>query len=948
MRKITLLFLLLFGLTIFAQQKTISGVVTDTAQEPIPGANVMVKETGEGATTDFDGKFMIKVKKLPATIVVSYMGYKPVELQVADEKKLNIILKENNEFLEDVVVTASRGAERIKESPVSIERMSLKEIKRTSAPSFYDALSNLKGVDLNTNSLTFQSVNTRGFATFSNVRFLQLIDGMDNTSPALNFPLGNLAGLNELDVQSVEILPGAASALYGANAFNGVLNMRSKNPFTYKGLSAYVKLGQTSQEAAGNNPYTDVGVRYAWGGDYVAAKINVSFMKGTDWFAVDDSDIDRDPFNADKKGSRVSNPSYDGMNFYGDEIATILNIKGLPIPGANTLDNIRVSRTGYAEKDLTDYEAKSFKTDFGFYYRPSGQPGKWEFSWNTRLSTGKTLYQGTNRYALDGIFIHQHKVELKNNNFYAKAYYTGEDAGNSYDTKFTAWNINRRWRDDRKWFEDYAVIYTLARIGGLPTAPGVIMDEAQAHAVARDFADNSPVDYTGQPKNTRFLPGTPEFEQAFNEVINDPDFKTGGKFIDNTNLKHAEVGYNFKDLIKFAEIQMGVSTRRYSLHSEGTIFTDYPGLDPIHIDEIGSYFQMSKKVMDDKLKLSASMRYDKQKNFDGNFSPRLSAVYSAGDQKQHNFRLSYQTGFRNPSTQELYIGIDMGPVTLLGAAPDNADRYQEEILGSSYPGGAVVTGHDAYDNAYTLQSFMAFAQAFQSGTPLPDAAQLLEIAHVDPIQPEQVSTIEFGYRGEPLKKLGVDFSLYYNKYNNFSANKAVMALAGNVGNVHDNTAVNAIGTSSFKPFYLFTNTDQEVNSYGMDVGFNYKFGDYQLGLIYDYAKFDFDQEKDPDFRAGFNMPEHRVKLSLGNDKIYKDLGFRIDYKYQTEFLWQASFADGIVPARSVMDAQVSYNVKKYNTKIKVGGSNLLGEEYLPAPGSGKVGSIYYISLIYRN
>ena len=119
-----------------------------------------------------------------------------------------------------------------------------------------------------------------------------------------------------------------------------------------------------------------------------------------------------------------------------------------------------------------------------------------------------------------------------------------------------------------------------------------------------------------------------------------------------------------------------------------------------------------------------------------------------------------------------------------------------------------------------------------------------------------------------------------------------------------------------------------------------------MGLIYDYAKFDFDQAKDPDFRADFNTPEHRVKFSLGNDNLYNNLGFNINYKYQTEFEWQSSFADGMVPARSLLDAQVSYNLKKYDTKIKVGGVNLLGKEYLPAPGTGMVGSMYYISFTY--
>jgi len=927
MKKIT--FLLLFlGMAITGQAQKLKGKVLDQNQDPIPGANILVKETGQGTTSNFDGDFIIDIKEFPVTLNISYIGYKPVVVKLEGPKEIKIILKENNEFLDDVVVTASRGKEKIKESPVSIERMSLREIKRNTAPSFYDGLSNLKGIDLNTNSLTFQSVNSRGFATFSNNRFLQLIDGMDNSSPALNFPLGNLVGINELDVESVEILPGAASALYGANAFNGVLNMRSKNPFTHKGLSAYIKYGVTKQKAAGTNPYQDVGVRYAWGGNYAAAKINFSYLKGTDWYAVDYSDIDMDPFNASLKGNRISNPSYDGMNVYGDEIATVLPISNAT---GGLLNDIRVSRTGYKEVDLTDYQARSLKADIGFNYRPSGQPGKLEFIWNSRFGTGKTIYQGANRYVLDGIFIHQHKLEIKNKNWFIRGYYTGEDAGNSYDTKFTAWNINRKWRGDQEWFTDYARVYVNAKLNGA--------DDATAHQTARDFADNSPFDSFGNPKTPRFLPGTPEYQQAFEEVTNDPNFKTGGKFIDNTNLKHLEGNYSFKDLIDFAEIQVGGSLRQYSLHSEGTIFTDSPDLSPIKINEYGAYIQVSKKFMDDRLKLATSLRYDQQKNFDGNFSPRFSAVYSAGENKEHNFRLSFQTGFRNPSTQDLYIGLNLGPITLLGAAPDNQYRYQETIL-NKYSIPVTITGEDAYTNAYTLTSFKKFAKTGVTND--------LEIAKIDPIQPEQVTTIEFGYRGEIIKNLSLDMAAYYNTYNNFSAGILVMALASEVGTVDDiSHAYPAIASGAYKPFNLYTNAKSTVTSYGADVGFNFKAGDYMIGLIYDYAKFDFTPaEGEEDFRPGFNTPEHRIKASLANDKLYKGLGFKIDYKYQTEFEWQSSFADGTVPARSILDAQLSYFIKEYKLKIKVGGSNLLGEEYLPAPGTGKVGSIFYAGLTY--
>jgi outer membrane receptor protein involved in Fe transport len=939
MKKISLLFLF-FSLIAMGQNKKISGKVVDVNQEPIPGANVIIIETGQGAVTDFEGVFHLKVERLPVTIEASYVGYKNSKITVSDNNPVQITLKENNEFLDDVVVTASRGKELIKESPVSIERMSLKEIKRNTAPSFYDGLANLKGVDINTNSLTFQSVNTRGFATFSNTRFVQLIDDMDNTSPALNFPLGNLVGMNELDVQSVEILPGAASALYGANAFNGILNMRSKNPFTYKGLSAYVKYGQTVQDAAGTNPYSDVGIRYAWGGDKAAAKINFSFLKGTDWLANDMSDYDSSFINANVRGSRASNPSYDGLNVYGDEIATDIDLNGLPAPFTFN-EVIRVSRTGYAEKDLIDNEAKSVKADLAFHYRPDGQPGKLEFIWSSRFGTGKTLYQGSNRYAMNNIFIHQHKLEVKNKNWFVRAYYTGEDAGDTYDTRFTAWNINRKWRSDKDWFTDYAIVYSLSRQGLFPSVPGV-HSAAEAHAIARDFADNSPYDLTGNPKTPRLIPGTPEYEKAFNEVISDPDFKTGGKFIDKTSLKHIEANYNFKNLIDVVEIQVGGSLRQFYLNSEGTLFTDYPGLDPIKIKQTGAYLQLTKKFLDDKLKITNSVRYDKQNNFDGSFTPRLSAVYSTGENKKHNFRLSFQKGFRNPTTQDLYIGLNLGPVSLVGAASDNLDRYSE-IVNAYNPFtntyfDAKITGNDAYHNAYTLESVMEFSQTGDPSKLVP--------ADNGVVKPEQVQTIEFGYRGELINKLGMDFSVYYNTYNDFQHGKKVIAISSEVGNSHDNTGVNALISKAYKLFYLYSNTDETVHSYGLDVGFNYKIGDYNIGLIYDYAKLDFDTSNVESEQAGFNTPEHRIKFSVGNDKLFKNFGFKVDYRYQTEFLWESTFATKMLPARSILDAQISYNLKKYNMKFKLGGSNLTGKEYSPAPGTGMVGSIYYIGVTY--
>ena len=241
--KTTLKIAMLFFCAITFAQTTITGtVVDDVSKQPIPSANVIILGTSEGTVTDFDGNFTLNTNQTPPfSIQVSSVGFTSQTTEItSNNQKVDIVLTEGTS-LDEVVISASRTPERIFESPVTVERFGLKEIKNTASVDFYDGLENLKGVDVNTNSLTFKSVNTRGFATFANTRFMQLVDGMDNSAPALNFPLGNLLGMTETDVLSVELLPGASSALYGANAFNGILFMRSKTPLIMKELVVILK-----------------------------------------------------------------------------------------------------------------------------------------------------------------------------------------------------------------------------------------------------------------------------------------------------------------------------------------------------------------------------------------------------------------------------------------------------------------------------------------------------------------------------------------------------------------------------------------------------------------------------------------------------------------------------------------------------------------------------------
>lgn len=843
--------------------------------------------------------------------------------------------------LDEIVISASRTPEKVKESPVTIERMSIRDIKKTASPSFYDGLENLKEVHMNTSSLSFKSINTRGFATVANTRFMQLVDGMDNSSPLLNFVLGNMIGISEIDVQSVELLPGASSALYGANAFNGILFMNSKSPFTSQGITAYAKYGNTSQKAAGSNDFYDYGVRVAHVfSPKFAAKANFTFMKGTDWHAT----------NYDDKtvaGRDRSHFGYDGINVYGDEAATVI-----PAP---TLPNEKVSRTGYNETDLTDNKVKNAKLDFSLHYKPWA--GDTELIWQSKFGTGNAVYQGANRYYLNNFTMQQHKLELKGKNFFVRGYTTTEDGGHSYDMTFTALNINRQAKSDKNWFTDYGTAFAQATLlaGALPE---------QAHILARNFADYNvfPVNPGLAPSNlggangTRFQPGSPEFKKAFNEVIADADVLKGSRLQDNSRIWHSDANYNFKDLTDIAEIQVGGSYRLYELNSGGRIYTD--ANSQINYTDYGAYTQVQKKLMEERLKLTGSVRYDKSKNFDGNFSPRLSGVYSAGSNKDHNFRVSFQTGFRNPSTQDQYIGFNVGSAVLLGSAPDNLTRYTETLavtstLGQTLLGGTTRTidGSIAYDNSYTATSAADFAAEAAKSNPVA-ASVLLKKTNIEFVKPETVKAFELGYRGS-IKSFNIDINGYYNIYNDFIGNLNVVApLYGIAQDSPDLTTANqgaysvdALSTGNTRVFQLYTNTDIEIKSLGLGLGISKKiYKDFELSANYNYAEFDFDQAKDPSFEAGFNTPKQRVKGSISNDKLFPNFGFNISARWNSEYKWESTMVDGMIDAATVLDAQVSYTITKLKSTIKVGAANLGGKEYSQVLGAGAIGQQYFASL----
>jgi len=928
------------------QVTSISGrVIESSTNDPLIGVNILVKGKVLGTITDLNGEFNLRVNQdPPLTLVFSMVGFASQEKVVTENNPSDISIRFEEQFFlgQEVVVSASRVEESILQSPVSIEKMDILAVRETASDTYYKAIANLKGVDVTTSSVNFQILNARGFNSTGNTRFVQLTDGMDTQAPALNFPIGNLNGPSELDVESLELIPGASSALYGPNAFNGILLVNSKSPFDYQGVSAFYKqgvnhIGGRPGEPQSPQPMYEGAIRYAHAfNNKVAFKINASFMEAEDWYGTDRTDLNRDA-----QGALPFNPGENLVHVFGDEVSNnigLLRNVGAIRTQANALgiggyigsipDQI-VSRTGYDEPNLVDYGAKNYKLNGALHYRITDRA---ELSYTLNYGSGTSVYTGAQRYSLNNFNITQHKLELRGDNFFLRTYTTRENSGDSYIADLTGVNINDSWKGNAQWFGEYTLNYmgALAQQQVAPGAMGSIQQQAAAHQFARSQADVG-----------RYEPGSAAFD-AETSTVRGVEIPAGSLFNDRSRMNMAEGQYDFKNEIDFMDLQVGGSYRVYELRSNGTIFADVEG-NAITIQELGAYAQGSKRVLADKLKITGSIRYDKNENFEGQFSPRISGVYTEGNS---NFRLSYQTGFRMPTTQAQHIDLNVVSARLIGGLPFYRDKYR------------------IYENAFTLGSVQRYTAAVGAGaSPVsPAATALLEVQERLPdLRPEQVRSTEVGYKGLlGNNRLLIDLAYYYNDYSDFIAQTAVRKAPGPVfpgaGITTDQGAINAINAPSLltpittpgqeNTFQTYTNIiDKNVTAHGAAIGITYNLpNNYSISGNYNFNQLLTDL--DPNLLLGFNTPEHKTNIMFGNRKITKNLGFNVAYRYQSGFFWESTFAIGDVPEFHNVDAQVNYKINSLKTIVKLGGSNIFNNRYIMNFGGPTLGAIYYISITF--
>ncbi|MDE1191774.1 MAG: TonB-dependent receptor [Arachidicoccus sp.] len=965
MKKLILLTGIILPILLHAQlngSAILSGKIVNENNEGIPNASINIKGGKKGTIADSAGKFSLVInQKLPFTIVISSIGFTPQEITIKNyTDNLSVKLQSQTYIANEVVVTASRKEEKLMQSPVAIEKLSLKALKESPAPDFYSGLANVKGVQMITSSIAFQVPNTRGFNNPNNFRFVQLDDGIDIQSATLGVPLGNAIGPTELDIESVEITPGAASALYGANAINGLSNLITKNPFQYQGLSIYAKGGINHISETGFNTKAlgEFALRYAKAfNNKFAFKVNVGYFRATDWasYSRNDQNTAANPgFPEFTPGE--NNPAWDAWNKYGDESNNNVTVKlgnDPLIPQEFRSKQFAVRRTGYWETDLTDPVSTNIKADASLNYRINPNT---ELSYSYRYGRLDGTFQRGNKIRLDNAHVQNHKIELKGRDFDIKAYASLENTGNSYNIKPLADNLDLDHLSNSAWGQKYGAALAQQLENGA--------DIIAANQAARAAADAGRVE-----------PGTPAFKALKNTIIHINDWDnpnmspvpahapaTGGAWLHQMSTTYNVDGqWDLTRYVKVVDVLVGADFREYVIKPDGNNFVDFSRPDsvrnlPVSVNGVvpdssdfgknvlykkyGAFIQGTKTFLDEKLKLTASLRVDRNPYFPTKFNPRVAAVYTLA--KNHNFRISFQNGYRFPSLFEAVSFVNNGGVRRVGGLP------------------FIANGLGYLDNSYTLSSITKFnTKVNQDVNADPTLTQnqaalnnknLLVPTALSPTKPEHINSFEFGYKSSLLEnKLFIDFDAYSNVYDGFLGQVDVYVPEKNTIKIGTDQAVlDMLSTNSAKQtrYRVYTNAKNKYNSYGSSLGVSYNFyRSYTLSGNINYNNISNNKNTDV-FVTGFNTPKWATNLSFGNREVVRNLGFNIVWHWQTSYLWQSPLANGTVPAAQNIDAQVSLRVPAYKAVIKLGGTDLLNHKYIQYAAGPTLSALYYISFTF--
>jgi iron complex outermembrane receptor protein len=279
-----------------AQSGSLSGLVTDSAKAPLPGAQVTVVGTRFGATSGLDGRYRVvgvpagsysvRIQRIGSSIKV----FDNITITANTDTKLDATLSATALQLGGYVVSASRRVEKITDAPATVTRIDAEQFKTSVGNSFTAVLKDVKGVDFFQTGIAAAGINARGFNSAFNNRMLQMEDNRVAVLPENGLPVGVFTTIPKVDIAGVEVLIGPGAALYGPDASNGVVTLLSKDPKQYKGLTIETSMGtnggevgKTFDSRTGHVSMADFQFRYANVWKQLGYKVTGERLYGNDW-----------------------------------------------------------------------------------------------------------------------------------------------------------------------------------------------------------------------------------------------------------------------------------------------------------------------------------------------------------------------------------------------------------------------------------------------------------------------------------------------------------------------------------------------------------------------------------------------------------------------------------------------------------------------------------------
>lgn len=412
--KIPLSFILFISvMSIGNAQTTLEGNVTASDdQAPLPGASVYIEGTTEGVVSDFDGNFKLTTtQELPFTLVVSYTGFTTKNITVNSASDISTIaLEQGGLSLDEVIISASRRPQKIQDAPASVSVVSAKDIVNSAvAVDPMRHLINVPGVQIQQQSANSLNIEMRAGAGVFGTSTFPILDYRYLVTPSAGTLLSYQTGISNIDIQRIEVVRGAASALYGPGVTSGVVHFLTKNPIDYPG---------TTLELLGGSLETfGVTARHAYASENkkFGYKINMRYMRGND-FELDP--VEDAAFIAAQKTS-ISQP-------------TILNDRVNPsAPGEELLNFGDLDDNGDGNPLASKYA--NYSANIHLEFRPTEKTSAFLSSGMANggglffNSQGAGYTQGNDYWA---------QARVQSGGLFAQAYYNYNDGGDEENPTF--------------------------------------------------------------------------------------------------------------------------------------------------------------------------------------------------------------------------------------------------------------------------------------------------------------------------------------------------------------------------------------------------------------------------------------------------------------------------------------------------------------------------------